>query len=46
MRSSDCICVIIGINYTIYSVIKKDRFNFVRPYFVQYTWYVNYLHNI
>ena len=30
----------------IYSVIQKDRLNFVRLYFLNYTWYVNYLHNI
>ena len=30
----------------IYSVIQKDGLNFVRLYFLNYTWYVNYLHNI
>jgi len=29
-----------------YSVIQKDGFNFVRLYFLNYTWYVNDLHNI
>ena len=29
-----------------YSVIKKDGLNFVRLYFLTYTWYVNDLHNI
>ena len=29
-----------------YSVIQKDRLNFVRLYFLNYTWYVNDLHNI
>jgi len=29
-----------------YSVIEKDGLNFVRPYFLNYTWYVNDLHNI
>jgi len=27
-------------------VIQKDGFNFVRLYFLNYTWYVNDLHNI
>jgi len=26
-------------------VIKKDGLNFVRQYFLDYTWYVNDLHN-
>jgi len=30
----------------IYRVIQKDGFNFVRLYFLNYTWYVNDLHNI
>jgi hypothetical protein len=30
----------------IYSVIQKDGLNFVRLYFLNYTWYVNDLHNI
>jgi hypothetical protein len=30
----------------IYSVIQKDGLYFVRLYFLNYTWYVNYLHNI
>jgi hypothetical protein len=30
----------------IYSVIQKDGFNFVRLYFLNYTWYVNDVHNI
>jgi len=29
-----------------YSVIQKDGLNFVRPYLLNYTWYVNDLHNI
>jgi len=29
-----------------YSVIKKDGLNFVRLFFLNYTWYVNDLHNI
>jgi len=29
-----------------YSVIQKDVLNFVRLYFLNYTWYVNDLHNI
>ena len=29
-----------------YSVIKKDGLNFVRLYFLNYTWYVDDLHNI
>ena len=28
------------------SVIQKDGLNFVRLYFLNYTWYVNELHNI
>ena len=27
-------------------VIQKDGLNFVRLYFLNYTWYVNDLHNI
>jgi len=27
-------------------VIQKDVLNFVRLYYLNYTWYVNYLHNI
>jgi len=30
----------------IYRVIKKDGLNFVRLYFLNYTWYVDDLHNI
>ena len=30
----------------IYRVIQEDGFNFVRLYFLNYTWYVNDLHNI
>ena len=30
----------------IYSVIQKDGLNFVRLYFLNYTWYVKYLHAI
>jgi len=30
----------------IYSVIKRDGLNFLRLYFLNYTWYVNDLHNI
>ena len=30
----------------IYSVIQKDGLNFVRLYFVNYTWCVSDLHNI
>jgi hypothetical protein len=29
-----------------YSVIQKDGLNFVRLYFLNYTWYVNDLHQI
>jgi len=29
-----------------YSVIQKDGLNFVRLYFLNYTWNVNDLHNI
>jgi len=29
-----------------YSVIQKDELNFVRLYFLNYTWCVNDLHNI
>ena len=32
--------------FRIYRVIKKDGLNFVRLYFLNYTWYVNDLHNI
>jgi hypothetical protein len=32
--------------YGIYRVIQKDGLNFVRLYFLNYTWYVNDLHNI
>jgi len=28
------------------AVIKKDGLNFVRLYFLNYTWYVDDLHNI
>jgi len=30
----------------IYSMIQKDGLSFVRLYFLNYTWYVNDLHNI
>ena len=30
----------------IYSLIQKDGLNFVCLYFLNYTWYVNELHNI
>ena len=30
----------------VYSVIQKDGLNFVRLYFLNYTWYVDDLHNI
>ena len=29
-----------------YSVIQKDGLNFIHIYFLNYTWYVNDLHNI
>jgi len=29
-----------------YSMIQKDGLNFVHLYFLNYTWYVNDLHNI
>jgi len=29
-----------------YKVIQKDGLNFVRLHFLNYTWYVNDLHNI
>ena len=29
-----------------YIVIQKDGLNFVRLYFLNYTWYMNDLHNI
>jgi chorismate mutase len=31
---------------TMYSEIQKDGLDFVRLYFLNYTWYVNDLHNI
>jgi len=31
---------------SIYRVIQKDGLNFIRLYFLNYTWYVNDLHNI
>ena len=36
-RGVRCIC-------PMYSVIHKDGLNFVRLYFLNYTWYVNDLH--
>jgi len=30
----------------LYSMIQKDGLNFLRLYFLNYTWYVNDLHNI
>jgi len=30
----------------LYRVIQKDGLSFVRLYFLNYTWYVNDLHNI
>ena len=38
-----CTCHVITVKY---SVIKKDRLNFVLLYFLNYTWYMNNLHNI
>jgi len=32
--------------YNIHSMIQKDGLNFLRLYFLNYTWYVNDLHNI
>jgi len=32
--------------YDIYRVIQKDGLNFVRLYFINYTWYVNDINNI
>ena len=32
--------------FNIHSVIQKDGLNFVRLYFLNYTWHVNDLHNI
>ena len=34
------------LNLAIYRMIQKDGPNFVRLYFLNYTWYVNDLHNI
>jgi len=39
------LCLIIRPRY-IYSVIQKDGLNFVRLYFLNYTRYMNDLHNI
>jgi len=35
-----------GLQRRKYSVIQKDGLNFVSLYFLNYTWYVNDLHNI
>jgi len=35
-----------GERLTKYSVIQKDGLSFVHLYFLNYTWYVNDLHNI
>jgi hypothetical protein len=35
-----------GKNVLKYGVIQKDGLNFVRLYLLNYTWYVNDLHNI
>ena len=34
------------LNFNINGVIQKDGLNFVRLYFLNYTWYVNDLRNI
>jgi hypothetical protein len=38
--------LLVVMHAAIYSVILKDGLNFVRLYFLNYTWYVNDLHNI
>ena len=38
--------LLIDIRATKYSVIQKDGLDFVRLYFLNYTWYVNDVHNI
>jgi len=40
------ISLIFQLMHTIYSVIQKHGLNFVRLYFLKYTWYVNDLQNI
>jgi len=35
-----------SVQIEIYSVIQKDGLNFLRLYFLNYIWHVNYLHNI
>jgi len=35
-----------GENLELYRVIQKDGLNFLRLYFLNYTWYVNDLHEI
>jgi len=35
-----------GLSWLKYSVIQKDGLNFVRLYFLNYTWYLNDLYNI
>jgi len=46
LSTSFILLIIHNITVLIYSVIKKDGLNFVRLYFLNYTWYVNNLHNI
>jgi len=36
----------IVLKFTLYRVIQKDGLNFVRLYFLNYTWYANDLRNI
>jgi len=45
---TECIYCAVRTEYynIIYSVIQKDGLNFVRLYFLNYTWYENDLHNI
>jgi hypothetical protein len=38
--------VVLSIRSHKYGVIQRDGLNFVRLYFLNYTWYVNDLHNI
>jgi len=35
-----------GQKFTVYSVIQKDGLNFAPLYLLNYTWYVNDVHNI
>ena len=46
LQQTVCLLSRVEVPQVMYRVIQKDGLNFVRLYFLNYTWYVNDLHNV